>query len=86
MFLVYQALLTAWTIWWALNTKDTWFWRWLAVEGVFVLAFLEWYVSRYYPAIPHLSIWTMIILTLLGCGLILIGGWMWDRKKRIKVE
>jgi hypothetical protein len=86
MFLVYQALLAAWAIWWALTTKDTWFWRWLAVEGVFVLAFLEWYVSRYYPAIPHLSIWTMIILTLLGCGLILVGGWVWDHKKRIKVE
>lgn len=86
MFLVYQALLAAWAIWWALNTKDSWFWRWLAVEGVFVLAFLEWYVSRYYPAIPHLSIWTMIILTLLGCGLILVGGLVWDHKKRIKVD
>jgi hypothetical protein len=86
IFLVYQALLAAWAIWWALNTKDTWFWRWLAVEGVFVLAFLEWYVSRYYSAIPHLSIWTMIVLTLLACGLILVGGWVWDRKKGSKVE
>ncbi len=86
MFLVYQALLAAWAFWWAKITKDTWFWRWLAVEAVFVLAFLEWYISRYYPAIPHLSIWTMIILTLLGCGFILVGGWVWDHKKRIKVE
>jgi hypothetical protein len=82
MFLVYQALLAAWAIWWAQNTKDTWFWRWLAVEGVFVLAFLEWYVSRFLPAIPHLSIWTMIVLTLVGCGLILFGGWVWDHKKK----
>jgi 4-amino-4-deoxy-L-arabinose transferase-like glycosyltransferase len=81
MFLVYQALLAAWAIWWALSTRDAWFWRWLAVEGVFVLAFLEWYVSRYYPAIPHLSIWTMIVITIAACGSVLFGGWLYDRKK-----
>jgi hypothetical protein len=82
MFLVYQSLLTAWAIWWAQIKKDKWFWRWLAVEGVFVLAFLEWYVSRFFPALPHLSIWTMIVLTLLACGLILVGGWVWDHSKK----
>lgn len=82
MFLAYQALLAAWTLWWALNNRDPWFWRWLAVEGVFVLAFLEWYISRYFPAIPHLSIWVMIVLTLAICSLILVGGWLIDRNKR----
>jgi len=86
MFLVYQALLAAWALWWSLSTRDPWLWRWLAAEGVFVLAFLEWYVSRYFPAIPHLSIWIMIVLTLLACSLILVGGWLLDRKmKRMRV-
>ena len=82
MFLVYQALLAAWAIWWAQINKDKWFWRWLTVEGVFVLAFLEWYISRFYPALPHLSIWIMIALTLLACGVILVGGWVWDHIKK----
>ena len=82
MFLAYQALLAAWALWWALSTRDPWLWRWLGVEGVFVLAFLEWYISRYIPAIPHLSIWIMIVLTLIACSLILVGGWLLDRKKR----
>jgi 4-amino-4-deoxy-L-arabinose transferase-like glycosyltransferase len=87
MFLAYQCLLSAWALWWALNTRDTWFWRWLAVEGVFVLAFMEWYISRYFPAVPHLSIWTMIVLTFVACCLILVGGWIWDRmKKRMRIE
>ena len=81
MFLAYQALLAAWALWWALSKKDVWLWRWLAVEGVFILAFLEWYISRYFPAIPHLSIWVMIVLTLAACSLILAGGWVWDWKK-----
>lgn len=82
MFLAYQALLAAWALWWALSTRDPWLWRWLAVEGVFVLAFLEWYISRNIPAIPHLSIWIMIALTLIVCSLILAGGWLLDRKKK----
>jgi hypothetical protein len=83
MFLPYQALLAAFALWWAYVHKSPWLWRWLAVEVVFVVAFLEWYISRYFPAIPHLSIWTMIGLTLSACSLILVGGWLLDlRKKR----
>jgi 4-amino-4-deoxy-L-arabinose transferase-like glycosyltransferase len=82
MFLPYQALLAAFSLWWAFSHKSPWLWRWLAVEVVFVLAFLEWYISRLFPAIPHLSIWIMIGLTLAACGLILAGGWLVDLKKK----
>lgn len=87
MFLAYQSILSAWALWWALNTKDAWFWRWLAVEGIFVVGFLEWYISRYYPAIPHPSIWTMIVLVFAAFLITLVGGWIWDwKKKRVRTE
>jgi 4-amino-4-deoxy-L-arabinose transferase-like glycosyltransferase len=86
MFLPYQALLAAFTVWWASAHKSPWFWRWLAVEVVFVTAFLEWYISRYFPAVPHLSIWMMIGMNLAVCVLILAGGWLLDFRKKRRMD
>lgn len=86
MFLPFQALLAAFALWWAFAQKSPWFWRWLAVEVVFVAAFLEWYISRYFPAVPHLSIWMMIGMTLAVSVLILAGGWLLDFKKKRRMD
>jgi len=81
--LAWQALLAAWAYVWARDHRDAWLPRWLAVEGVFVLVFTEWYLSRYYPAtFIHFDIYTTAAITLGLAVLILGGGWLWDRKKR----
>ena len=82
LLLAWQALLAAWSLIWARQHHDAWLYRWLAVEAVFVSMFTEWYVSRYFPGLPHLDIFVMIPLTLLLCFAILLGGWLWDRRKR----
>jgi hypothetical protein len=84
ILLIWQALLAAWAWWWARSHHDPWLWRWLAVEGVFVGLFTEWYVGRYYPGILHLDIKWMSLLTLAICGLILVGGVIWDRYHKMK--
>jgi hypothetical protein len=82
LLLAWQALLAAWALVWARQHHDAWLYRWLAVEAVFVGMFTEWYASRYLPGLPHLDIFVMIPLTLLPCLAILVGGWLWDRRKK----
>jgi len=84
ILLIWQVILAAWALAWARSRKDAWLWRWLAVEVVFVGFFTEWYAGRYYPGIIHLDIKSMSLVTLLICGLILLGGYIWDRTRRIK--
>ena len=83
ILLLWQVILAAWAWEWARSRKDAWLWRWLAVEAVFVGMFTEWYLGRYYPGFIHLDIKLMILATLLVCGMILISGAIWD-KKRLK--
>jgi hypothetical protein len=81
IFLPWMALLAGWGLDFAARTKDRWLGRWLAVEGVFLLFFTEWYVSRYYVIIPRLPFEWMVGL-IVGISLaILLGGWLWDRRK-----
>ncbi len=80
ILLPWMAGLAAWAIQFARAHRNRWLPRWLAVEGVFLLFFTEWYISRYYPVIPRLDFWVMIALILGISGAILLGGWLWDRK------
>jgi hypothetical protein len=80
ILLLWQVILAAWAWEWARFRKDAWLWRWLAVEVVFVGMFTQWYLGRYYPGIIHFDIKIMIIATLLVCGMILVGGAIWDKK------
>ena len=82
IFLGWEAILAAWAFGWALVHRDRWLWRWLLVEAVFVLAFTEWYITRHIFKIAHLGIWPMIAVVLGLSALILIGGWLWDRRKK----
>jgi hypothetical protein len=84
VLLMWQVVLAAWAWEWARVRKDAWIWRWLVVELVFVGLFTEWYIGRYYPGIIHLDIKWMSLLTLVVCGLILLGGFIWDKLHKIK--
>lgn len=84
ILLLWQVILAAWAWEWARSRHDAWLWRWLAVEVVFVGLFTEWYLGRYYPGFIHLDIKWMTLIILLICGTILIGGALWDRRRKIK--
>jgi hypothetical protein len=84
ILLLWQVILAACAWEWARSRHDAWLWRWLAVEVVFVGLFTEWYLGRYYPGFIHLGIKSISLITLVICGVILIGGVIWDRKQKIK--
>ncbi len=84
ILLLWQVILAAWAWEWARKQHDAWLWRWLAVEVVFVGLFTEWYIGRYYPGFIHLNIILMSAITLAACGLILVGGVVWDHRRKIK--
>ena len=83
ILLIWQVILAAWAWEWARSRHDAWLWRWLAVEVVFVGLFTEWYLGRYYPGFIHLDIKWMTVIILLICGTIIIGGVIWDHKRKI---
>jgi hypothetical protein len=86
ILLLWQVMLAAWAWEWARSRKDAWLWRWLAVEVVFVGMFTEWYLGRYYPGFIHLDIKLMSLVTLLVCGMILVGSAIWDKKHLTKPQ
>jgi hypothetical protein len=82
IFLTFQALLAAWAWGWAVVHRDVWLRRLLMVEAVFVLFFIEWYASRYTRLFGRLYFWQMIASILILSALILLVGWIWDRRKK----
>ena len=84
ILLLWQVIMVAWAWKWARSRRDSWLWRWLAVEVVFVGMFTEWYLGRYYPGFIHLDIKLMTLIILLISGMILIGGVIWDHKRKQK--
>jgi len=68
----------AWVGWRA--QRDGWLPRIAAVEGLAVLIFLQWYISRYYHWGRQIPFFLMIGLIVLVSAAILGGGWLWDRR------
>lgn len=75
IFLLIQALLFAYA-WQA--RRNVWFWRIVAVEGVFLFFFTHWYISRYYVLFGQLPFFVMVALIVVVGALILAGGAAWD--------
>ena len=80
ILLLWQAALAskAWT-WWQ-ESKTPWPVRILLVEGVFLVFFTHWYISRNIPInLERMSFSFMVEAITIISGLILVGGWAWDR-------
>lgn len=79
-FLPWIAILTAW-VWLRVGQqKSPWFWRVVAVEGVFVVVFLDWYLYRNFNFGPLIS-FPVLMMILAGTAVfILVGGLIWDTK------
>lgn len=83
-FLPWMSIAAAWAVLWAKDKKDTWLWQILAVEGVFLLVFTHWYLSRYYNWFAKLPFGWMLALIVVASLLIIVVGWLWDRSKKEK--
>jgi hypothetical protein len=80
IMLLFQAVLAAQAVTWQRLTRDRWLGRFLAVEGVFLVLFGYWYISRYADTgikIPNIFI---VFAAIVAISLvILVSGWFLDR-------
>ena len=83
IFLAFEALLAAKAWLDYRKSRNPWFIRILLVELVFVLIFSLWYASRYTSIIAPLSFPVMIASILTLSLLILVGGWLLDKRKKL---
>jgi hypothetical protein len=85
IFLPWLGLLAGIAIDHAVKQKDPWLVRWLFVEGIFLVIFTDWYMVRYIHFGIAIDFFVMVILIIiLGTG-VLLGGWLWDRRKNPKI-
>jgi hypothetical protein len=84
LFLPWMAYLAAWGWEWVKLRGDPWLLRLVGLVGIFVVFFLEWYISRYSPKLPHLSLTAMIALTAVSGAVFVAGclGWDWIKGKK----
>ncbi len=80
IFLPWMAVLAGWGLNFARVHKDRWLTRIFLIEGVFVVFLLMWYSRRYWSVDLHLSLPEAAIMALAASLLILIVGWIRDRK------
>ncbi len=81
IFLPWMALLIGWVILRLRTQKCAWFWRIVAIEVVFLLFFINWYINRHVVIGTQTSFQLMILLILAISAVIVMSGWVWDMVK-----
>lgn len=81
LFTVFMSIIAGWGLTHIKERYSVWLKRFYLVEGMFVLVFLQWYLSRYYRLFGRLRFWTMILVIVGAATVILIGGYLSDRCK-----
>lgn len=86
IFLPWMSLFAGWLWLKVRDRKQPWFWRIVAVEFVFVLVFLNWYLFRYYTL--GLNIWYgHMAIIVVACAVLILGcGYLWDRRKKMPAQ
>jgi hypothetical protein len=83
ILLLFQAALAAQALSWQRVTHDRWLGRLLAVEGVFLVLFGYWYIARYTNwQAGQVHIFVIMALILIISTLILVSGWVRDRRNK----
>ena len=82
IFLIWQVVLAAWSIMQYQKTKSPWLSRIIFIETVFVVFFLQWYLSRYFDLFDRLFFWQMVLVIITIAAFVLIGGWIADTLKQ----
>jgi hypothetical protein len=81
IFLPFMALLAGWAIALAQQKKDAWLGRIFMIEGMFVLVFGSWYLSRYMHIGKRLVFGNYFVLVGIIAVVVLAGGFLWDRRR-----
>lgn len=81
IFFGFESLVVAyaWATW--RQTHDAWLPRLVALEIICLLLFTQWYVARYRLIGIHLPIMVVLSLNVACALLVLLGGWLWDRRR-----
>jgi hypothetical protein len=79
IFLPWMALLAAWAWQWARENRDAWLARLAVAEGIFLLFFTHWYLSRYLRLWRKLPFWQTVAAIIITTILVFGGSWVWDR-------
>jgi hypothetical protein len=79
IFLPWMSLLAAWAVSFAVQNRDAWLPRWLAVEVIFLGFFTSWYMSRYHNIGDRLPFNHMLIWIIGLSALVIFGGVIWDK-------
>lgn len=84
IFTTWMALMAAWGYLHAKKNHSAWLKRFYWVECIFVLVFLQWYLSRYFRLFGRLRFWHMILLIITLSSITLFIGWWVDARKKNK--
>jgi hypothetical protein len=76
---LWQAILAASAWRWSSHGRNPWLLRAAVMEGLFLIVFGQWYVSRYMQMGWRMEFGTMVGVILACWALIGIGGWLLDR-------
>ena len=82
LLFLWEALVAGHALVWWRESKSPWFLRIVILEITFLLFFTQWYANRYYHFGPMLGFGQMVAIILGAWSLILVGGWIWDRRVR----
>ncbi|MEN4011456.1 MAG: hypothetical protein AB1453_14125 [Chloroflexota bacterium] len=85
LMMPWLAIIAAWSWNTAMRYKDAWFGRLLACEAIFLLGFSGWYLNRSLGLglnLPFVMVWGAIAIL---CGLVLAGGFAYDRWRQRKM-
>ena len=86
IFMVWMSVVGAWAYLQAKRQKSPWLKRIVLVEGIYILAFLQWYLSRYYRLGGRLPFWQMILILALTGITIIAGGFILDRLRQRRLD
>lgn len=77
---IWQAILAGYVwVWWR-ETRNAWLTRILLMEAVFLLVFIQWYISRYYHLGGQLPFGVMVAI-ILGLWGVILGVGLWRDKR-----
>jgi hypothetical protein len=78
IFTSWMAIIGAWGIIQAKEKYGAWFKRIYLIEGVFVMVFLQWYLSRYYKIFGRLGFMQTALIIIILSAIIIIVGFLKD--------
>lgn len=81
IFTAFMSIIAGWGLTHLKESYAVWLKRFYLVEGVFVLVFLQWYLSRYYKLFGRLRFWSMLLVIAGFAAVILFSGFLMDRWK-----